>query len=131
MASKTTVELLDDVDGRPAAETIVFGFDTREFEIDLSEKNAKALRKVLEPFAGSGRRVSVRTQLPARRGGNAAAAGGRPRLPVPRGRGPGHGGLRGGLLPGHRWLSHQAAPAPIRVETAVSRASRAAARAIV
>jgi hypothetical protein len=58
MASKTTVELLDDVDGKLAAETITFGIDGREFEIDLSEKNAKALRKAIEPFAGAGRRVS-------------------------------------------------------------------------
>jgi hypothetical protein len=60
MASRTTVELLDDIDGKPAAETITFGIDGHEFEIDLSEKNAKALRKVLEPFAGAGRRVSGR-----------------------------------------------------------------------
>ena len=60
MASKTTVELLDDIDGKPAAETVTFGIDGRDFEIDLSEKNAKALRKALEPFAGAGRRVSGR-----------------------------------------------------------------------
>jgi hypothetical protein len=60
MASKTTVELLDDLNGKPAAETISFGIDGTEFEIDLTEKNAKALRKALEPFAGSGRRVSGR-----------------------------------------------------------------------
>jgi hypothetical protein len=60
MASITTVELLDDVDGKPAAETVTFGLDGREFEIDLSEKNAKALRKVLEPWASSARRVGGR-----------------------------------------------------------------------
>ena len=60
MASKTTVELLDDVDGKPEAETIVFGIDGREFEINLSEKNAKALRKAIEPCVGAARRVSGR-----------------------------------------------------------------------
>src|SRR3954470_9741621 len=60
MASRTIVELTDDVDGKPAAETIVFGVDGREFEIDLSEKNAKALRKALEPFLGSARRIGGR-----------------------------------------------------------------------
>ena len=60
MVSRTTVELLDDVDGKPAAETVSFGLDGREFEIDLSEKNAKALRKVLEPWASSARRVGGR-----------------------------------------------------------------------
>jgi hypothetical protein len=58
MASRTIVELTDDVDGKPAAETLRFGLDGREYEIDLSEKNAKALRKVFEPWAASARRVS-------------------------------------------------------------------------
>jgi hypothetical protein len=60
MASKTTVELIDDVDGKPAAETITFGIDGREFEIDLTTKNAKALRAAMEPFLGAGRRISGR-----------------------------------------------------------------------
>jgi hypothetical protein len=60
MASRTIVELTDDLDGKPAAETLRFGLDGREYEIDLSEKNAKALRKVLEPWTGSARRVSGR-----------------------------------------------------------------------
>jgi len=60
MVSRTTVEILDDIDGKPAAETVVFGLDGREFEIDLSEKNAKALRKALEPWAASARRVGGR-----------------------------------------------------------------------
>ena len=61
MASRTIVELTDDLDGKPAAETVAFGLDGRVFEIDLSEKNAKALRKTLEPWVTSARRVSGRT----------------------------------------------------------------------
>jgi hypothetical protein len=60
MASRTIVELTDDLDGKPATETLRFGLDGREYEVDLSEKNAKALRKVLEPWAAAGRRVSGR-----------------------------------------------------------------------
>jgi hypothetical protein len=60
MASRTIVELTDDLDGKPAAETLSFGLDGREYEIDLSEKNAKALRKTLEPWTASARRVSGR-----------------------------------------------------------------------
>jgi hypothetical protein len=60
MASRTIVELTDDVDGKPAAETLRFGLDCREHEIDLSVKNAKALRKDLEPWAAAARRVSGR-----------------------------------------------------------------------
>ncbi|GLY33399.1 Lsr2 family protein [Kineosporia sp. NBRC 101731] len=60
MASRVTVELLDDIDGKKAAETLVFGIDGQEFEIDLSEKNAKALRNAFESYASAGRRVSGR-----------------------------------------------------------------------
>ena len=60
MASKTTVELLDDVDGKPAAETLTFGIDGTSYEIDLSDKNAKALRKALEPYVEAGRRTGGR-----------------------------------------------------------------------
>jgi len=44
------VEMTDDIDGKPAAETLVFGVDGREFEIDLSEKNAAKLRKAMDPW---------------------------------------------------------------------------------
>jgi len=60
MASKTTVELLDDLNGKPAAETISFGLDGKLFEIDLSVKNAKALRKAYESWVASARRVGGR-----------------------------------------------------------------------
>jgi hypothetical protein len=60
MASRTIVELTDDIDGKPAAETVKFALDGREYAIDLSEKNAKALRKTLEPWTASARRVSGR-----------------------------------------------------------------------
>ena len=60
MASITTVELLDDIDGKPATETIGFGLDGVEYEIDLSAKNAKALRKALDTWVASSRRVGGR-----------------------------------------------------------------------
>src|SRR3982751_1380266 len=72
MVSRTTVELLDDIDGKPAAETVTFGLDGREFEIDLSEKNAKALRRALEPWAASARRGGGRK---ARAGSVRSASG--------------------------------------------------------
>jgi hypothetical protein len=73
MASRTNVELTDDVDGKPAAETVTFGLDGREYEIDLPEKNAKALRKTLEPQTASARRVSGRSTTRGARGAGAAA----------------------------------------------------------
>ena len=61
MAHKVFVELIDDVDGSEAAETVEFGLDGRAYEIDLSDKNAKALRKSLEQYVASGRKSGGRT----------------------------------------------------------------------
>jgi hypothetical protein len=60
MAQRTIVEMTDDVDGKPAVETLHFGVDGTEFEIDLSEKNAAKLRKAMSPFIGSARRTGGR-----------------------------------------------------------------------
>jgi hypothetical protein len=46
---KVTVALEDDLDGGPA-ETMRFGFDDTEYEIDLSAKNARVFRTKLVPF---------------------------------------------------------------------------------
>ena len=57
MAQKITVELQDDLDGGPADETVRFGVDGAEYEIDLSKKNAAALRRTLAPFIDHARRA--------------------------------------------------------------------------
>ena len=57
MASRTIVELTDDVDGGKAAETVTFGLDGSDYEIDLSARNAKALRGALEQYVAAGRRA--------------------------------------------------------------------------
>jgi len=57
MAQQTTVTLTDDLDGGKAVETVTFGLDGRSYEIDLSKKNASALRKALGEFTGSARKV--------------------------------------------------------------------------
>ena len=57
MAQKITVELQDDLDGGPADETVRFGVDGAEYEIDLSKKNAAAFRKKLAPFIDHARKA--------------------------------------------------------------------------
>ena len=57
MAQQTTVTLTDDIDGGKAAETVSFGLDGHIYEIDLSKKNATALRKALGEFTASARHV--------------------------------------------------------------------------
>jgi hypothetical protein len=69
VAQRVVVQLTDDIDGRPAAETVSFGLDGRSFEIDLSEKNARALRKELAPWVASARRVSKRPKRSSSAGG--------------------------------------------------------------
>ena len=72
MAQQTTITYLDDIDGSKASETVAFALDGAHYSIDLSTKNAKALRKVIAEFieharhirpsglgaSGSGRRTS-------------------------------------------------------------------------
>jgi hypothetical protein len=66
MAQRTTVTLEDDLDGGPAAETVSFGLDRREYEIDLSAKNAAKFRQQLAPFVEHARRAGSRPQQTAR-----------------------------------------------------------------
>jgi hypothetical protein len=57
MATRTAVELEDDLDGGPADETVRFAIDGSQYEIDLSKKNAKAFRKGLAPFTEHARKA--------------------------------------------------------------------------
>ncbi len=57
MAQKTYVVLEDDIDGGEASETVSFAIDGTAYEIDLNEKNAKALRDALAPYIGHGRKA--------------------------------------------------------------------------
>jgi hypothetical protein len=60
MAQRVVVEKTDDTNGKPADETVTFGLDGREFEIDLTSKNATALRKAFDTYIQHGRRVGGR-----------------------------------------------------------------------
>ena len=80
MGKKITVALEDDLDGGPAEETLRFGVDGSEYEIDLNKKNARAFRRQLAPFieharrAGRGqRRRPVRTSSSRGRSGGIRA----------------------------------------------------------
>jgi hypothetical protein len=56
LARQTTVEFVDDVDGGRAEETVQFGLDGKEYEIDLSGRNAARLRKIILPYVDVARR---------------------------------------------------------------------------
>ncbi|QJY46022.1 histone-like nucleoid-structuring protein Lsr2 [Pseudonocardia broussonetiae] len=76
MAQIKEVRLVDDLDGKPAEETVEFAIDGKAYEIDLSAENAAQLRDVLAEFVGPARRITGRTR---RTSAPAAAA---PRRPV-------------------------------------------------
>jgi hypothetical protein len=60
MAQRVSVVLVDDLDGSEAAETVSFGLDGVQYEIDLSENNADKLREVLAGYIGHARRAGGR-----------------------------------------------------------------------
>lgn len=57
MARKTTVMLQDDLVGGTATQTIRFGFQGVEYEIDLNDENASEMSHWLENYISHGRRV--------------------------------------------------------------------------
>jgi hypothetical protein len=67
VARKEVVELTDDLDQSPASQTIQFAINGVEYEIDLSEKNAKKFNAALAPYVDSGRRVAGRRRFGGRR----------------------------------------------------------------
>lgn len=60
MAQKVLVELVDDLDGSEAAETVSFGLDGVSYEIDLSSDHAADLRDSMAPFVEYARRTGGR-----------------------------------------------------------------------
>jgi hypothetical protein len=60
MAQRVSITLVDDLDGSEAAETVTFGLDGTNYEIDLSEQNAKEIRSRLDQFVVVARKVSGR-----------------------------------------------------------------------
>jgi hypothetical protein len=75
MAQRVEVRLTDDLSGadipRGRGETVSFSLDGTSYEIDLTTKNARALRKALRPYVEAGRplkgarRPPVRTKIGA------------------------------------------------------------------
>ena len=72
MAQRVQVVLEDDVDGGEASETVLFGLDGVNYEIDLNDDNASKLRDALATWVGHARRSGGRK---ASGGGRKASAG--------------------------------------------------------
>lgn len=73
MAQKVTVNLVDDLDGGQADETVEFGLDGVAYQIDLSADNAAELREALSGFVSHARRAGGRRKPGPRKGGGERA----------------------------------------------------------
>jgi len=60
VASRTFIEVTDDLDGSKADETLHFSLEGAEFEIDLSKVHADGLRAALDPYMRAGRKTGGR-----------------------------------------------------------------------
>ena len=69
MAQIREVRLIDDLDGEAADETIEFGIDGKNYEIDLSKANAGKLRDALASYVASARRSGGRRRSGSSGGG--------------------------------------------------------------
>jgi hypothetical protein len=60
MAQRVQVQMVDDLDGSEASQTVPFSLDGVTYEIDLSEDNASALRDELARYVAAARRTGGR-----------------------------------------------------------------------
>lgn len=60
MAERRVVKLIDDRDGGPATQTIHFGLDGQQYEIDLSDEHALELRNAIETWRMHARKANRR-----------------------------------------------------------------------
>jgi hypothetical protein len=74
MARKVVTEVTDDIDGSEAVETVTFGYQGKQYEIDLGRKNLDRLDKALSPFIQKARTVRATDGGRQRRRRGAAAA---------------------------------------------------------
>src|SRR5689334_17403991 len=75
VAQKIQTVFVDDLDGTEAEGTVRFGLDGAEYEIDLNEAHAQALRAALAPYVSAARRAGGGTRRPARAARRAPATG--------------------------------------------------------
>lgn len=68
MAKVEITVFTDDVDGSDASETVTFGLDGVQYEIDLSGDNAGKLREALAAYMDKGRKVLALNGRPAKPG---------------------------------------------------------------
>ncbi len=76
MAQRVQIILEDDFDGTEADETVLFGLDGAEYEIDLSADNAQGLRDAVAPWVAAARKTGGRRKRGAAAARPAATSSG-------------------------------------------------------
>ncbi len=72
MAKTVTVMITDDFDGSADAQTLTFGYQGQQFEIDLAEKNHAAFLAALKPYIDAAHVVSAGRRPRGARGARGA-----------------------------------------------------------
>lgn len=57
MAKQTHEVFIDDIDGTEGAQTVHFGFDGQDYEIEINQAHLDQLTEALAPFIEHGRKV--------------------------------------------------------------------------
>lgn len=73
MAQRVQLIVIDDIDGSENAETIRFGLDGVDYEIDLGPANSEKLREAITPWVEKARRVGGRKNTAKKSGGRTPA----------------------------------------------------------
>ncbi len=60
MAKKSVVQLLDDIDGSLATQSVSFAFDGVSYEIDLNDAHAAEIRDAFAPWIARAQRIGGR-----------------------------------------------------------------------
>ncbi|UMP00780.1 Lsr2 family protein [Amycolatopsis sp. EV170708-02-1] len=84
MAQKVVVQIVDDLDGGTATQTVPFALDGVSYEIDLSDENAEVLREEFARYVEAGKRVGGRRLKVAAGQGTIAGAADGAKRPVDR-----------------------------------------------
>ena len=74
MARKVHVDLLDDIDGSQADETVKFGLDGTNYEIDVNAKHAEKLRGAVAKYILKARRLGRNHIVSSGRGQTGSSA---------------------------------------------------------
>ncbi len=62
MARKVVVELADDLDGSAATQTVRFGYQGIDYELDLNDANADEMKHWMENYISHARRTGGKRQ---------------------------------------------------------------------